>query len=126
MQFLTDQDVYHVTIEQLRKKGHNVATAKELGMQRAADQDLLTKARETDRLLLTRDKDFGALVFLGREKSAGVILLRVAPTTVEEVHQELERLLGKHDERELKGLFCVVEPHRYRIRHLPGGGTPRS
>ena len=64
MRFLVDQDVYQVTIEWLKKEGHDVVTAKELGMQRAADQDLLKKAKEKDRLFLTRDKDFGALVFL--------------------------------------------------------------
>ncbi len=40
MRLLVDQDVYYVTIEWLRKEGHDVVTAKELGMQRAADEDL--------------------------------------------------------------------------------------
>lgn len=56
MRLLVDQDVYYVTIEWLRKEGHDVVTAKELGMQRAADEDLLKKAKVTDRLFLTRDK----------------------------------------------------------------------
>ncbi len=63
MRLLVDQDVYYVTIEWLRKEGHDGVTAKELGMQRAADEDLLKKAKVTDRLFLTRDKGFGALVF---------------------------------------------------------------
>jgi len=50
MRFLVDQDVYHVTVEWLRKEGHDVVTAKDVGMQRAADQDLLKKARGVDRL----------------------------------------------------------------------------
>ena len=58
MRLLVDQDVYYVTIEWLRKEGHDVVTAKELGMQRAADEDLLKKAKVTDRFFLTRDKGF--------------------------------------------------------------------
>lgn len=126
MQLLIDQDVYQVTIEWLREAGHDVITAKELGMQRAPDEELLRKAREMDRLFLTRDKGFGALVFLRAEESSGAILLRVTPTTVEEAHQELNCLLEKHEEEELKGLFCVVEPHRHRIRRLPGTGEETS
>lgn len=119
MHFLGDQDVYQVTIEWLRKEGHDVVTAKELRMQRAADLDLLKKAKGKDRLFLTRDKDFGALVFLRGLESAGVILLRVMPMVVREVHQQLRRLLREHGEEEMRKSFCVVEPHRYRIRQLP-------
>ena len=119
MQFLADQDVYYITIEWLREEGHDVVTVKEVGMQGAADRDLLKRAREMDRLLLTRDKDFGALVFLEESESSGVILLRITPLTVDEIHQELRRLLEEQTEEELKKLFCVVEPGRYRIRRLP-------
>ena len=121
MKFLADQDVFHITIEWLRKKGHDVVTAKKLGMDRAADEELLLKAKEMDRLFLTRDKDFGALVFLKSEASPGVVLLRVSPVVLYAVHQELERIFAEHKKEELKGLFCVVEHHRYRIRHLPRG-----
>jgi hypothetical protein len=37
----------------------------------------------------------------------------------EEVHHELLRLLEEHGDEELRNVFCVVEPHRHRIRHLP-------
>lgn len=72
-----------------------------------------------DRLLLTRDKGFGALMFLEAHTYGGVILLRIAPQSVESVHQELARLLTEHGEDELKGCFVVVEPGRHRIRRTP-------
>ena len=79
MRLLIDQDVYHFTILWLRQEGHNVVTAKELGMHRVEDEALLQKALELDRLFLTRDKDFGALVFLKAASSKGVILLQLPP-----------------------------------------------
>jgi len=118
MQLLTDQDVYYMTIEWLRKENHDVVTAKQIGMEQAGDEELLKKARDTDRLLLTRDKGFGALAFLKPEESPGVILLRGRPAALEAVHHEPKRLLVEHKEEELKRLFCVVEPHRHRIRYL--------
>lgn len=119
MKLLADQDVYDVTIKWLRGKGHDVVTAKELGLERASDEELLSKAKELGRIMLTRDKGFGALVFLKPEKAPGVILVRGSPGTIEEVHRELERLFEEHKEEELKELFCVVEPGRYRIRRWP-------
>lgn len=119
MRLLVDQDVYHFTILWLRQEGHNVVTARELGMHRAEDEALLRKAQELDRLFLTRDKDFGALVFLKAASSKGVIFLRITPTDFEDVHQQLQRLLREHTEEYLKQCYCVVEPHRYRLRSLP-------
>jgi len=52
MRFLVDQDVYHVTVEWLRKEGHDVVTAKEVGMQRAA---LRMRIIPTDTLDETED-----------------------------------------------------------------------
>lgn len=121
MHFLVDQDVYFITTEWLREEGHDVVTAKQIGMERASDEELLKKAKDEDRLLLTRDKDFGALVFLKLEDSPGVILLRVSPQMLTEVHYELKSLFKEHKEEEFKKLFCVVEPHRHRIRHLSRG-----
>ncbi len=120
MRLLVDQDIYKVTTDKLREWGHEVVAAKELEMQQAADEDLLRKAKEVDRLFITRDKGFGSLVFLKEKLSTGVILLRVIPGTVEEVHRELWHLLDEHPEDELKRLFCVVEARRHRIRRLAG------
>ena len=118
MRLVIDQDIYCITIEWLISEGHDIVTARGLGPHQASDEDLLRQARQMDRRLLTRDKDYGALVFLNREMSAGVILLDINPITVHEVHLELKRSFHEHDEDELRGSFCVVEPHRHRIRHL--------
>jgi predicted nuclease of predicted toxin-antitoxin system len=115
MHFLIDQDVYFSTITLLREWGNDVVTAKELNMARAKDVELLLKAKELNRIFITRDKDFGALVFL-REINNGVILLRMTPSTIEETHKELEYLLNEHTEEELNQYFSVVEPNRHRIR----------
>ena len=118
MKLLADQDVYFLTVQLLRQWGHDAVTASELDLQRASDEEILTKAAESHRPLVTRDKGFGSLVFLGTAPSSGVILLRVNPTTVQDVHRELRRLLSENPEGKLRALFCVVEPHRHRLRRL--------
>jgi len=118
MRFLVDQDVYFITVQLLRECGHDVVTASELGMQRAPDLEMLKQAAKSHRLLMTRDKGFGSLVFLGEVSSAGVILLRITPTVIASVHKQLYRLLSEHSEEELHSIFCIVEPYRYRLRHI--------
>ena len=119
MFFLADQDIWKVTLDLLRSWGHNVVTAKEIGMARASDEDLLKVAKGENRLFIIRDKDYGSLVFLGDIACPGIILLRITPETTDEVHAELAHLFEHHTEEELQRYFCTVEPKRHRIRHIP-------
>lgn len=118
MKFLADQDVWKLTIDQFRKWGHSVITAQELNLSTASDITLLNTARKEHRILITRDKDFGELVFLNQEISCGVILLRGQPGLVVELHKQINNLFENHNEEELSSSFCVVSPDKYRIRHL--------
>ena len=117
MKFLTDQDVYAVTIRFLRDSGHDVVTAYETGLSQADDTELIRKAREQNRILVTRDRDFGALVFV-EKLGTGVIYLRILPSTQNAVHKEFGRVLKIYSEEELNRAFVVVEPGRHRFRKL--------
>jgi predicted nuclease of predicted toxin-antitoxin system len=117
MRLLLDQDVYAITARFLRGLNHDVVTAADIGGSRAADEDLLVIAQEQGRLFVTRDRDFGGLVFV-RDFGAGVIYLRSDPSTVHAVHEELERVLQSYTEEELQKAFVVVEPGRHRFRRL--------
>lgn len=64
MRFLCDHDVYAVTSGFLAQLGHDVALAADLGLAQAEDAELLRMAREDSRIFVTRDRDFGALVFV--------------------------------------------------------------
>ncbi len=64
---------------------------------------------------MTRDRDFGALVFV-QGSGPGVIYLRVLPSTQNAVHAELDRVLTLYSEQELQASFVVIEPGRHRIR----------
>ena len=118
MRFLADQDVYHLTVALLRSHGHDVLTAREAALSQSPDLALLTYARQQQRILVTRDTDFGSLVFAGEAPSNGVILLRLTPSSLDTVHSQLMVLLSDRPEQELMTAFTVVEPGRHRIRRL--------
>ena len=117
MKFLLDQDVYAATARLLRGLGHDALTAAELGLAQASDLQLIAVARERRRVFVTRDRDFGELVFLSDIRT-GVIYLRVLPSTQQAVHAELAKIVQDYSEVELMTAFLVVEPGRHRFRRL--------
>jgi len=117
MKLLLDQDVYETTARFIVGLGHDVVRVTELGMAQASDEENLKKALELNRIFVTRDRDYGNLVFVKNIKS-GVLYLRILPSNINEVHAELERVLGLYNEQELKSAFIVVEAERHRFRKI--------
>jgi predicted nuclease of predicted toxin-antitoxin system len=121
MKLLIDHDVYHATVEFLRGLGHDVVTAKEIGMAEASDTQLLQESQLQERVFITRNRDYGGLVFV-QSLGAGVVYLRLLPSTLQSVHAELARVLSLYNEGELRGALVVVEPGRHRFRRPATNG----
>ena len=86
-------------------------------MSRAADEELLEKAQKLGRLFVTRDRDFGRIVFLSCER-AGILYLRMVPAVQHAVQEVLEDVLRTNDEAMLAQAFVAITPGGYRIRAL--------
>jgi len=123
MKFLADQDVYAATIRFLIALGHDVVPAAQLGLGQADDAELPRIAHEQARILVTRDRDYGGLVFV-QGSGSGIIYLRMLPSNQNLVHAELERVLTLYSEVELQSSFVVVEPGRHRIRRFAQNQGP--
>ena len=118
MRFVLDHDVYAATWRLLREAGHDAVRAAECDLQTAGDIVLLRFAHDASRILVTRDRDFGRLVY-SRGIAGGVVYLRVTPNSLNAVHRELMTVLEQHSEEELRQAFVVVEPGRHRLRRTP-------
>lgn len=119
MKFLLDQDVYAATARFLSGLGHEVVPVAQIGLAQADDEQLLKAAQDQGRILVTRDRDYGSLVFI-KTQGAGVLYLRLLPSTQNSVHNELERVLKTYSEEELMKAFVVIESDGHRFRRLPG------
>lgn len=117
MKFLIDQDVYAGTARFFAGLGHDVVTASSLGLAEADDSVLLARARAEGRIFVTRDRDFGGLVFV-HKSGPGVLYLRITPSAIQAVHQEIQLVLGRYSEVDLQQSFVVVEPGRHRHRSI--------
>jgi len=120
MRLLLDQDVYAGTERFLIQAGHDVTPVVLLGLSRAGDEEILRAAQEQNRILVTRDRDFGNLVFV-KALGSGVLYLRILPRTLNAVHSQLETVLNTYSAAELARAFVVVGPGGHRIRRLPSG-----
>jgi predicted nuclease of predicted toxin-antitoxin system len=118
MRFLLDQDVYAVTARLLSDMGHDVVPVAEMGLARAEDEEILRVAQDQGRILVTRDRDYGNLVFV-QALGSGVLYLRMLPSTQNAIHAELERVPSAYTEIELARAFVVIEVGGHRIRRLP-------
>ena len=117
VKFLLDQDVYGMTAKFLAGSSFDVVSVSQLGLSRAPDTEVLSTAQAQGRILMTRDRDYGNLVFV-QSLGAGVIYLRILPSTANAVHQELMRVVEKYSAEELSRAFVVIEANGHRFRKI--------
>ena len=83
-----------------------------------ADTDVLSRASDEARLLVTFDKDFGDLAFQARVPvSHGIVLFRLAGMSKDTLPQFVADSLASHVEWE--GHFSVISERRIRMRAMP-------
>ena len=118
MKLLADECCNADLVSALRSDGHDVLYAVE-SLRGATDEEILKKADEEDRFLLTEDKDFGELVFRLMQPAQGIILLRF---DVADSALKISRLRFLIESRpgQLSGLFVVVDKSKIRFRPLRG------
>ena len=84
----------------------------------AEDREVLAKAQEEDRLVVTFDKDFGELAYrFGLPSSSGVILFRLSGSDPE--IDNARALTALESGLDWVGCFAVVTNDRIRVRPLP-------
>jgi predicted nuclease of predicted toxin-antitoxin system len=72
MRFFADQDIYQCTVDYLLALEHDVLRAKDAGLARASDEELLHYAHREQRLLITRER---ALELLSSSSTASTAVL---------------------------------------------------
>lgn len=86
-------------------------------MGRAKDKGIIEYALNNNRIIVTRDTDFGEI--LRYPKHPGAIILRLPNTfTTKEVNRRLKVFLSYVSENEIKDAIIIVEISRYRRREL--------
>ena len=117
MKLLADEHIERELVDWLRATGHDVLWVAQ-SMPSAPDPDLIDVAVREDRVILTKDLDFGELIFRAGSRVRGLILLRLATRNPAQ-RLELIRTMWPEIESRCLGHLVVLSPHRIRARPMP-------
>jgi predicted nuclease of predicted toxin-antitoxin system len=116
MRFVADENFPGPALEALRNAGWEVFSVAE-ERPGITDEEVAVLCSESQRVLLTFDKDFGELVFRrGLSAGSGVVLFRLIPESPEEAADVALALV--QSQPDLTGNFCVVTRDRIRVRPM--------
>src|SRR3989338_8689123 len=119
MKFLLDMPVSQRTTAWLRECGFDAVHVRDRGMARSDDTKIFDLAAAENRIIITMDLDFSAILALTKAEGPGVILLRMHRPNHASVQFRLNTLLRSNREADIASSITIVEDARILIRKLP-------
>ena len=118
MKFLADMGISPRVVEELLQNGHDAVHLAEQELNRMVDSDILQKARQEERILLTHDLDFGELLAASGGELPSVVILRLRDMRAPNVSKHLFSIIDQQAEALTKGAVLSVTEQKVRIRRL--------
>jgi predicted nuclease of predicted toxin-antitoxin system len=119
MKLLLDQGLPRSAATLISEAGIDTIHVAEIGLSAADDIDILQRARDDDRVVVTLDADFHALLALSAATSPSVIRIRIERLRAQALTNLLLTVLDEVAEYLEQGVVVTVEPSRVRLRRLP-------
>ena len=119
MRLLLDQNVSASAAEILRSSGMDVVHAREVGLARTEDVDILEWCRANQRWIVTHDADFHALLALTSAKTPSVVRIRIEGLRDAGLVDLIQRVLRSVADDLQRGSAVTVTVTSIRVRALP-------
>jgi len=119
LRFLVDAALSPVVAAGLRRAGHDAVHLVEYDMLRADDTEVLVRARNEERVVISADTDFAMLLATTGASRPSFVLFRHPARSSEWQVQQLLASLAVVEDALNEGSIVVVEEARLRIRRLP-------
>lgn len=120
MRLLLDKNLSFRLVAVLKAGGHDVVHVDDLDLGQAADDVILDRARELDRVVVSSDTDFGALLAAQRADSPSMVLTReIEAYPASEIAELLLAALDVAADVLGDGAIVVVGREDVRVRRLP-------
>ncbi|WP_341730950.1 DUF5615 family PIN-like protein [Microcoleus sp. EPA2] len=119
MKLLLDQGLPLSAAALLRDAGIDTIHVGDIGMSQAEDTEIIQKAREEERIVVTLDADFHTLLALDEAVSPSVIRVRIERLRAQALMDLLLMVIAQCEEDLEQGSAISIEPSRIRIRRLP-------
>ena len=119
MKFLADMGISPQTVQFLRDLKHDAVHLNEQGLARLPDPEILAKAKNETRILLTHDLDFSELVAASGARLPSIIVFRLRKMHPQNVNRYLLEIISQHQTILNQGAMISVTEAQNRIRILP-------
>jgi len=119
MKLLLDQGLPRSAATLLSEYGIDTIHVADINLSAADDQDILEEAKNNERVVVTLDADFHALLALSKATSPSVIRIRVEKLRAQALTNLLLTIISEFEENFKQGVVITVEASRVRIRRLP-------
>jgi predicted nuclease of predicted toxin-antitoxin system len=119
VKFFIDMPLSPALAAWLREQGHDAVHAVELGLDRAPDVDIMARAKQESRTIVTADLDYPRLLALSRTIEPSLILFRDGDWSEADVIARLGEILRALTAADVAQSIIVVDRNRVRRRRLP-------
>jgi len=115
LKFLIDVGVGKSIEKWLAEKAYDTCAVRHINPS-MTDREIVLRAREDNRIIITMDKDFGELIYQSHMTHAGVLLLRLEDESAEEKLRVVRKILAGYSDK-IAHAFSVYQNGRLRVRH---------
>ena len=119
MRLLLDQGLPRSSAEILRNKGWDIQHTGEIGMSRATDRQILEYARDEQRIVITLDSDFHAILAVENLDSPSVVRIRQEGLRGPELAELVEKIWSRIGQQLENGAMATITEKAIRIRKIP-------
>jgi predicted nuclease of predicted toxin-antitoxin system len=119
MKLLLDQGTPRSAATILRRAGLDAVHTGETGLAEAEDSEIIRRAADESRIIVTIDADFHAQLALTQARQPSVIRVRIEGLRAEEFSGLLQNVLNQCTDDLNAGAMISVNDFQIRVRRLP-------
>jgi predicted nuclease of predicted toxin-antitoxin system len=121
MRLVLDQGVPRDAAALLRGLGYDCMHVGEIGMSKAADEEILVFSLERSATVVTLDADFHAILAVSGAQGPSVIRMRLQGLGASEVVEVVRRVLARFEPELKRGSLITVKALKTTCHRLPIG-----
>ncbi len=119
MKFFLDENMHFSAVGVFQDLGFKVEHAKTSGLRGAPDKEIAAYAKTNSAILITKDLEFGNMLFYPKGSHFGLLVLRLPyHFTISQVNSTLKEFLKVMNAGEMVNSITILELGRYRIRKI--------
>ena len=119
MNILIDMNLSPRWADLFLRKGIDAVHWSQVGSPKATDDEILAWATENDRIILTHDLDFTAMLAIHRKTSPSVVQIRCEDVNPDRIGVRVITSIQQSAAELSQGAIVSIDPVRARLRLLP-------